>query len=290
MSKVLYNILIPVLILMLCPACITEVDVGACNNTVIRFEYLADGPEDVFPDYISSVTYCIYDGEGGIVTQATLDKTMLDEFQGLKLRLQSAGDYSLVAWGNLGTYCGLTSHDKLADCNVAHSSDEPRTFDQLYLGKLDFNLESTDGRHEWLARFHSAHVTLNAYIQSTMDDAASTYTLEAGPFATAVANDGSTFGTQRMYCPEFAPDNDGRIKATAWLPRFDENTPAEVKVYNTISESYVASVMLADYISANDIRITGVEEAVIDILISVTGTNISIKFPGWKPKPVYPGI
>ena len=159
MSKVLYNILIPVVVLLLCPACITEVDVGACNNTVIRFEYLADGQEDVFPEYISSVTYCIYDGEGGIVTQATLDKNMLDEFQGLKLRLHSAGDYSLVAWGNLGTHCELYSEEKLSEGKVAHPSETPWTFDRLYLGTLSFNLESVDGRHEWVAPLHSAHVT-----------------------------------------------------------------------------------------------------------------------------------
>jgi len=147
MSKVLYNILIPVVVLLLCPACITEVDVGACNNTVIRFEYLADGQEDVFPEYISSVTYCIYDGEGGIVTQATLDKNMLDEFQGLKLRLHSAGDYSLVAWGNLGTHCELYYEEKLSEGKVAHPSETPGTFDRLYLGTLSFNLESVDGRH-----------------------------------------------------------------------------------------------------------------------------------------------
>ncbi len=290
MSKVLYNILIPVVVLLLCPACITEVDVGACNNTVIRFEYLADGQEDVFPEYISSVTYCIYDGEGGIVTQATLDKNMLDEFQGLKLRLHSAGDYSLVAWGNLGTHCELYSEEKLSEGKVAHPSETPGTFDRLYLGTLSFNLESVDGRHEWVAPLHSAHVTLNAYIQSTLSEAAGAYAIRVGKFATGVSNSGETLGPDREYCPVFTDDIEGRIKSTTWLPRFDENTEATIEVFSTISESNVASVKLSDYISANNIRITGVEEAVIDVLISVSGTNISIKFPGWKPKPVYPSI
>ena len=290
MSKVLYNILIPVVVLLLCPACITEVDVGACNNTVIRFEYLADGQEDVFPEYISSVTYCIYDGEGGIVTQATLDKNMLDEFQGLKLRLHSAGDYSLVAWGNLGTHCELYSEEKLSDGKVAHPSETPGTFDRLYLGTLSFNLESVDGRHEWVAPLHSAHVTLNAYIQSTLSEASGAYAIRVGKFATGVSNSGETLGPDRDYCPVFTDDIEGRIKSTTWLPRFDENTEATIEVFSTISESNVASVKLSDYISANNIRITGVEEAVIDVLISVSGTNISIKFPGWKPKPVYPSI
>ena len=290
MSKVLYNILIPVVVLLLCPACITEVDVGACNNTVIRFEYLADGQEDVFPEYISSVTYCIYDGEGGIVTQATLDKNMLDEFQGLKLRLHSASDYSLVAWGNLGTHCELYSEEKLSDGKVAHPSETPGTFDRLYLGTLSFNLESVDGRHEWVAPLHSAHVTLNAYIQSTLSEAAGAYAIRVGKFATGVSNSGETLGPDRDYCPVFTDDIEGRIKSTTWLPRFDENTEATIEVFSTISESNVASVKLSDYISANNIRITGVEEAVIDVLISVSGTNISIKFPGWKPKPVYPSI
>ncbi len=290
MSKVLYNILIPVVVLLLCPACITEVDVGACNNTVIRFEYLADGQEDVFPEYISSVTYCIYDGEGGIVTQATLDKNMLDEFQGLKLRLHSAGDYSLVAWGNLGTHCELYSEEKLSEGKVAHPSETPGTFDRLYLGTLSFNLESVDGRHEWVAPLHSAHVTLNAYIQSTLSEAAGAYAIRVGKFATGVSNSGETLGPDREYCPVFTDDIEGRIKSTTWLPRFDENTEATIEVFSTISESNVASVKLSDYISANNIRITGVEEAVIDVLISVSGTNISIKFSGWKPKPVYPSI
>lgn len=234
MSKVLYNILIPVVVLLLCPACITEVDVGACNNTVIRFEYLADGQEDVFPEYISSVTYCIYDGEGGIVTQATLDKNMLDEFQGLKLRLHSAGDYSLVAWGNLGTHCELYSEEKLSDGKVAHPSETPGTFDRLYLGTLSFNLESVDGRHEWVAPLHSAHVTLNAYIQSTLSEAAGAYAIRVGKFATGVSNSGETLGPDRDYCPVFTDDIEGRIKSTTWLPRFDENTEATIEVLSLI--------------------------------------------------------
>ena len=290
MSKVLYKILIPIFLSLLCQACITEVDVGACNNTVIRFEYLADGQDDVFPDYITSVTYCIYDGEGKIVTQATLDKGRLDEFQGLKIRLWNTGAYRLVAWGNFGTDCVLEAHNKLTTGKVVVNSEMPVTFARLYLGTLDFDLESTDGRHEWVATLHSVHVTLNAFIQSTVNENASDYFIRIGEFATGVSNNGDILGPAKVYSPKFVNGQNGMIESTTWLPRFDENTEAILEVFSALSGTRVASVTLADYISANGIKITGVEEAVIDVLISISGTNVAIKFPGWKPRPVYPGI
>ncbi len=147
MSKVLYKILIPIFLSLLCQACITEVDVGACNNTVIRFEYLADGQDDVFPDYITSVTYCIYDGEGKIVTQATLDKGRLDEFQGLKIRLWNTGAYRLVAWGNFGTDCVLEAHKKLTTGKVVVNSEMTVTFDRLLTST---SKALTDAMSGWL--------------------------------------------------------------------------------------------------------------------------------------------
>ena len=63
-----------------------------------------------------------------------------------------------------------------------------------------------------------------------------------------------------------------------------------LEVYDTATGTLVASVKLAEYIAAHGIKLTGVEDAVIDVLIAISGTNISIKFPGWKPKPVYPSI
>ncbi|WP_304632406.1 hypothetical protein, partial [uncultured Muribaculum sp.] len=75
-----------------------------------------------------------------------------------------------------------------------------------------------------------------------------------------------------------------------WLPRFNEHTSATLEVCSAATGNRITSVDLAGYISANNIRLTGVEEAVVDILISVSGTNISIRFPGWKPKPIYPSI
>lgn len=291
MSKVLSRILVTVYLSLLCQACITEVDVGACNNTVIRFEYLADGDEDVFPEYITSVTYCIYDSEGEIVTQATLDQNRLGEFQGVKLRLPSAGTYSLTAWGNLGGDCVLESQETLSGGRVVLPGENPKTFNKLYLGKLDFDLESVDGRHEWTAPMHSVHVTLNAYIQSTSDEfSASDFMLKVGEFATGVSNSGEILGPQRIYTLGFSEGENAMLEASAWLPRFNEHTSATIEVCSAATGNRITSVDLAGYISANNIRLTGVEEAVVDILISVSGTNISIRFPGWKPKPIYPSI
>ena len=57
-----------------CVSCLTEVEVGGCNNAVVRFEYMADGAEDCFAEYISAVDYYIYDEQGSLVIASRLDR------------------------------------------------------------------------------------------------------------------------------------------------------------------------------------------------------------------------
>ncbi|WP_301348769.1 FimB/Mfa2 family fimbrial subunit [uncultured Duncaniella sp.] len=289
MSRVLYKILVPVFVLLLCQACITEVDVGACNNTVIRFEYFGDGKDDVFADNVSSVTVCVYDSEGKLVTQVTIDKDSLKDFPGLKLRLPETGSYTVVAWGNLDDDCKLESQDKYTDGRVVVDGDNPDTFDKIFVGKIEFELDDLDGRKEMEIPFKSGHVTVNTYIQSSLDETPK-YMVKMGEFASGISNSGDPVGPMRYYQTDFTTTPEGRHEAVTHLPRFSEDTDAVLEVYDTATGTLVASVKLAEYIAAHGIKLTGVEDAVIDVLIAISGTNISIKFPGWKPKPVYPSI
>lgn len=288
MSKSLTGLLAAVL-LVVCTSCVTEVDVADCENTFLRFEYMADGESDVFPDYISSVTCCFYGEDGELVKQETVDKQALDMFQGLKVRLPRKGNYSLVAWGNVGDNCRLAT-ESLAEAKVWIADETLQTLGPLYLGNLDFSLDSTDGAHEWTVRFHSAHITLNAYIRSTLPDGASAYSIRIGKFPAAVAADGDTPGPDKTYIPVFKKNEGDLLESKTQLPRFAEDTDAVIEVFSTITGQKVASVSLAEYMAANGLRVSGIEEAEIDVLIAVTGTNISIRFPGWKPRPVYPKI
>lgn len=294
MSKVFYKLFVPVLLTLLCPACITEVDVGACNNTVISFENLVDG-NDEFKDNIETVTYVIYDSEGKIVYQKTLSADELDDFQGLKVRLPEAGHYRVVAWGNYdssNSQIGPTG--KPGENQIVINGNDPSSFDNLYLGTLDFDLPSVDGRHEWTLDMKPQVVEIDAVIKSELPDADQVYEIKVGPLPNGITSGGEIIGDDdTYYTGSFTVGEDGKIESTVKLPPFEENTDAVIQIINKETGEVVSEIKLSDYLKENGLPGGGDDDnkkPVIDIEISVSGTDVSITFPGWKPKPVYPSI
>lgn len=293
------KLLAPLLLAVATTGCITEVDVGSCNNAVLEFKYFADGDDDVFPEYINSVTCAVYDSNGTALLETTLSQSDLQAFQGLKMRLDATGDYRVVAWGNIGQE---TSVDKgsgyLGAVNTAHSAGQAvRTHDPLYLGTLDFTIKNTGERKEMEVIFHSAHITFIAELEpGPASTSPSDYSISIGKFPVAVDHTGATGGEKVHFSPAFERAEILGLGAPAMytarceLPRFKEDTESEVIVRGKDSDEVLATVNLPSYLATNHILITTREEVIVRMLIRTNGTQITIKMPDWKQDDVIPQI
>ncbi|MCI9607042.1 MAG: FimB/Mfa2 family fimbrial subunit [Muribaculaceae bacterium] len=299
MKRGFLKIIAPVLLAFSAASCITEVDVGMCDNTVVNFKYYADGSEDVFPDYISSVSCLLYDSENRLVSETDLTSAELTEFQGVRLQISDPGEYRMVCWGNSGVETTLTpdgdSGHHLATNTAFANGATPRTHDPLYLGTLEFSItHAGDIKEDFEVIFHAAHITLIATLEAGDNSRAAeldSYTLEIEGMPVAVTHLGETTGDMTTYKPEFKPAaSSGLLTATCELPRFDENTPAMVHVVNNTLGEKAASVSLSKYISDNAIVLTGREEVIVEMTIRLNGTQVSITFPGWKHDQVTPRV
>lgn len=290
MSKVLSKLFVPAFLLLLCPACITEVDVGACENTEIRFEYPAGGDGNELPEEVKSVTYCIYDSKGDLVLQGTIDKDKLNtDGGGIKLRLPDGGDYKMVIWGNTGDNCILEGQEKYETVHVVNPSPNPENFDKIYIGTIDINLDSPDDFTKTELPVHNPNVTIDITLDSTLEEGGTDYIVRIGELPTGTDKDGNPVGPYTYYEPKLVEDEDGKIVTTIDVPPFDPDTDAVIEIIDPKTGEVVAKVPLKEYIEENNIDITK-DDPKIEIEIAVSGTTITVKFPGWKPKPVYPHI
>lgn len=291
MSKVLTKLFVPAFLLLLCPACITEVDVGACENTEIKFEYPAGEEGSYLPDEVESITYLVYDSEGNLVLKGTIDKKDLDDGLGnIKFRLPDGGDYKIVIWGNTGDNCIFEGEDHYETLHVVNPSPNPDDFDKIYIGEIDVNLDSPDDLSQTeIPPVHNSNVTIDITLDSTLEEGGTDYVVKIGPLPSGIDKDGNPTGPYVYYEPKLVEDEDGKIVTVIDVPPFGPDTDAVIQIIDPKTGEVVAEVPLKDYIEENDIDLS-TEDPKIEIEIAVSGTTITVKFPGWKPKPVYPHI
>ena len=297
MKRILQFLLSFVSLALGCVSCLTEVEVGGCNNAVVRFEYMADGAEDCFAEYISAVDYYIYDEQGKLVAASRLDRKNLENFQGFKLRLPQTGTYRVVCWGNMGGQNTASATGTLAGARVCNREAAggalPGSNDPLYLGSTTFTLTDVDGRKETMLRFHAAHITFKPYIvvagQTVTQHAACPYEVKAGMFPAETDFEGKAAGEETLFRPSMVafPEQD-RYGGVCELPLFEEDTQAVVMVFDSKSGEKVAEVSLREYMAEHGIRLAGKEEIVIEMLISISGTNVTIKLPVWEEDNIFP--
>lgn len=72
------------------------------------------------------------------------------------------------------------------------------------------------------------------------------------------------------------------------MPLFGEDTPAVVMVFDCKSGKKLAEVSLQKYMAEHGIHLAGKEEIVIEMLISISGTNVTIKLPVWEEDSIFP--
>lgn len=291
LCKLLYILLLP----LLCHGC-TVAEVGGCKNTAVTFEYTGNGTADSFREHIANVAYYVYDSAGKQVAAGRLAPEDLAVFRGFSLRLEK-GSYEVVCWGNLEHYCQPVQDENKATArivNPTHVADaDPKTNDPLYYGKT--TLDITDGNQSTLAtvRFHSAHITLWMYTKGIVDaDAGGKLhpaVFHVGGFDSEYDFDGNGLGIPMSFCPESAYKPESKVcMARCEVPRFRENTPAILKVFQGSDHKLLEVVELSRFIADNNIGLEGVEEIDIPILFDFMGLDVVVRMPSWDEVEVSP--
>lgn len=294
MNRVFYLLGI-LLLLPLCHGC-TETEIGGCRNASITFQYTADGTTDVFREHIANVSYYVYDASGRLVTSGRLESADLSAFRGFKLKLEK-GSYEVVCWGNLEHHCQARMHEQKETAhivNLAHVSDaDPQTGDPLYFGKETLEITDSNVGTTINISFHAAHITLWMYTKGVTDFDANGNpcppVFHVGGFHSEYDFDGSSGGTPISFRPESTYKEEKQIcMARCIVPRFNQETPAVLKVFKGTDHKLLEVVEISRFISDNQIEVEEKEEVVIPILFDFMGLEVVIRMPSWDEIEVSP--
>lgn len=296
-SKVIYLYLLCGSLLFLFPSC-TEEKLGGCPDLSVHLEYLADGSTNVLQKYIANATYYIYNEQGGLVQKGKLSPDQLNRPCGFQLKL-NPGKYHFVCWGNLEHYCRIDHEEQLEQAHVCtaqeHAEGLPYSFDPLYFSEADVTITDVDKVAEITPRFHGAHITIWLYVKGFEETDEQGRIIPPsfflGDFGSECDFHGETCGKQITYFPESVYDEEEQvIMAYCHLPRFDEQTASQVHLYSGVDHQLIETVDLREFISSNNIRLTGKEEIDIPILLEFNDLDCVVTLPDWdeeEAKPIF---
>lgn len=283
------------LLLTLCLGC-TETEIEGCKNATVALEYTGDGTANVLREHIANVTYYVYDADGRQVATGRLESADLSAFRGFGLKLEK-GSYDVVCWGNLEHYCRASLDERKETAriiNLAHVADaDPQTHDPLYFGKETLQIGDSNEKASATVKFHAAHVTLWMYTKGVVDvDAngnACKPVFHVGGFHSEYDFTGTPGGIPISFRPESVLKPERLIcMARCIVPRFGEDTPAVLKVFQGSDHKLLEVVELSRFIADNKIEVEGKEEVVVPILFDFMGLEVVIRMPSWDEVDVSP--
>lgn len=270
--------------------CCTEAEMGGCDNVSVRFQYSGDGTNDTFRQHIANVTYYVYDASGNRVATGRLESAGLADFRGFQLRLES-GTYEVVCWGNLEHYCQANHTERRETArivNLAHVENaDAVNYDPLYYGAATVEVTDVHGKTDAVVQFHSAHITLWMYTKGALtyneDGTPRPPVFHVGGFFSEFDFQGTGGGIPMSFTPEAVYKEEKKIcMARCEVPRFGEDTPSLLKVYNSTDHQLLEIVEMAKFIEDNNIQIKGQEEVEIPIMLDFMGLKVVVRLPTWE--------
>jgi len=191
--------LLSVVLLTLIAVGCTKEDLSVClteNDVTFRFVLKDQDGIDKFKNHIDVVDLLIFDEDGLFVYRETINKRMLDEFQGKKTKL-NPGIYYVVCWGNVrenSAFSTLTPGvTTMESCFIEIPTTATKTGDPIYYAPYVRNAYSRAANlsqsrrlsnefiiwelvvpnNESVEReinFIRAHRTINTYVEGLVDN------------------------------------------------------------------------------------------------------------------------
>lgn len=295
--------------------CIGE-DMDNCppdNNLLLRFSYVIDGDNELFPQRMEKTDLFIFDGRGYFVRGETIATSGLDTGHSYSLSLPP-GTYRIVCWGNaldktgVGPLDGNTPFESAFIYNTTLQGGSAADCDPLYYtpGSADdyltgyyFTVPQT-GTITRTLDFTCAHIKLQAFIEGLTDPDGQGGNLPPVVEVEALETNGDfsmhPFGATCSYAHGSASQTiEGKDMAAAYfnLPPFKDDNPLKLHIKKASDGSTVTTVILKDYMATNGLTVENVREAVIPIHISYgdsQNVDVTISLPLWGEHQVTPDL
>ena len=297
----LFILLIGLLLVVSC----TKVEVEYSQSKNIGFAYTPhEGSVNLkFSDYISSVTYFVYDSSGKLHSTGsvqTTDKNNLSSAIQLEL---PQGEYHIVCWGNLEHFNQTEESQQLSSAWVGNigskSAQGVQSSDPLYYASATFTQsEGQVNSQDLELTFTNIHIPIRVYIRSFINENIPGYNqapiIELTDFSVAFDFTGKPQTKLIAYYPKMIFDATTNLfSARCLVPRFDQQTGALLNIYSGDGKRQLLySVSLKDYMAINDISIDDKQEVSVPILIEFYHNGISlsatVRKPDWKDVEVTP--
>lgn len=289
--------------LCLSASCIRE-DRSDCKGDVfIQLQYFGDGDTDIFQEKIGKVNMYVYSLDGSRLYSEHCFEGGSDEVTGQKVHLMlTPGNYRIVCWGNMNENTAAdtgwgTAH--VAEPAHFQGSDEFSGTDSLYFASTDISVPETLVDAEGVCDFQGSHINMSIRLKG-FAGAIPAGTKSSGSAGIAVTHCGAPEYTDFTntpsddrcdISPEFIPDPDDEDSFVAQYNvfRFDEDDQqSRIVLSDTGTGESIHEISLRDFVSRYGIRITGRHEVTIPILITLTGTGVTVI--DWDIEEVDPGF
>jgi hypothetical protein len=313
--KSIINKVLPIICLALTVVGCHKEDNSNCirENTTLLFKYLDNNGIDILTRDIHSVDAFIFDQNKKLVVNRRFEIAELNSFAGWKLNLPS-GDYNVVCWGNAGTNSQMNNFvpgvTTLDDGFMEIPSNITTTGDRIYYAPYKLHQQKlpegavppvTTYDFKVVARrenvkemyFTRAHRTVNVYIIG--------YSNSEGPVAVTgtqlAAKYDFYYSTRNPYRnltqtaqPVTTPDGPGVLAAFHfWFAEITNITDFIIRqgVEGSILETVNLKKFVESYPSIYPPTKYG---NTIDILVRFSDLGVTVTIPGWKEKPISPGV
>ena len=273
--------------------------------TTLHFTYLADGNDNVLPDYIHKIDLYVFDSNNQLVEKFSYGQDELtDQTKGHPFRLKK-GKQTLVAVGNAYDRTEIVNMEQadFGTMYLQHPDWNDRQamtdgHDDNYLGKLEIEVPEFDGTGiEHTVRLFSAHITVSVevrglgHLASAATKAAPGVSLrfEKANAQTSLLN--RVPADSKETCrPALVYDAEKQLYHTDGLSlfRMDKEGKLEKQLCEHVliltdqagEELYRGNIY--EYIQSNPQHIDVTkQEALLPIEIEFTAVGVEVKVPGW---------
>lgn len=290
--------------------CIRE-NIDDCETPVeINFLYFGNGIVDIFQDRVDSVLMYIYEMPSERLQQTVrISRDELEAFQGVKLRL-NPGDYRIVCWGNAGEGSTVDLDGKRIMSSDYAAGSEPSGIEELYHGSIDLSVPLTLRPVEEDMVYSASYIMMRvellgfAYLGNPEVGGASVASEAAADDATVrfiqgnhsasidFSNVPSTEVTDYVPVLGDHPDEGQSYLADYLVPRFGNDTGAQLKIVRNDTGETIFDRPLSDVMDELDIELDERNEQMVNLRfrLSVSEGVITINVIGWNTEIVFPEL